>query len=151
MQKSYCYTTGASVGIRKQNVRANVKVMEFQSLRIFSCILVLLIILIKPLATKLTTGMHPVTVAPLVNFYTPVFRRNVLWYGDVRPSVRSSVRPGLRPGLHWSVIIFCTFLLYALMDWAEILHVTYFLWTFDQARVSSISVKFCRSYAPFGT
>ena len=25
-----------------------------------------------------------------VNFYTPVFRRDVLWYGDVRPSVRPS-------------------------------------------------------------
>ena len=35
-----------------QNVRANVKVMEFQSLCIFSCILTLLIILIKPLPTK---------------------------------------------------------------------------------------------------
>ena len=27
------------------------------------------------------------------SFYTPVFRRDVLWYGDVRPSVRVSVRP----------------------------------------------------------
>ena len=35
-----------------QNVRANVKVMEFQSLCIFSCILTLLIILIKPPTTK---------------------------------------------------------------------------------------------------
>ena len=35
-----------------QNVRANVKVLEFQSLCIFSCILSLLIILIKPLTTK---------------------------------------------------------------------------------------------------
>ena len=26
------------------------------------------------------------------NFYTPVFRRDVLWYGAVRPSVRPSVR-----------------------------------------------------------
>ena len=33
-------------------IRANVKVMEFQSLCIFSCILTLLIILIKPLTTK---------------------------------------------------------------------------------------------------
>ena len=38
-------------------------------------------------------------------FYTPVFRRDVLWYGDVRPSgspsvrlsVRLSIRPTLRP------------------------------------------------------
>ena len=39
-----------------------------------------------------------------VSFYTPVFRRDVLWYGDVRPcgspSVRLSVRPSVRPGLH---------------------------------------------------
>ena len=34
-----------------------------------------------------------------VPFYTPVFRRDVLWYGDVRPSVRPSVRPGLRPSV----------------------------------------------------
>ena len=41
----------------------------------------------------------------LRHFCTPVFRRDVLWYGDVRPglhpsdspSVRPSVRPGLRP------------------------------------------------------
>ena len=60
MQKSYCYTpgvrvgvrVGVSVGVRMQNVRANVQVMEFQSLCIFSCILTLLIILIKPLTTK---------------------------------------------------------------------------------------------------
>ena len=32
------------------------------------------------------------------NFYTPVFRRDVLWYGDVRPSLRPSVRPvSVRP------------------------------------------------------
>ena len=42
----------------------------------------------------------------LMNFYTPVFRRDVLWYGDVRPSVRVSVRP--------SVTVFRTFLLHAL-------------------------------------
>ena len=52
------------------------------------------------------------------NFYTPVFRRDVLWYGDVRPSgspsdsprptLRQSVRPGLRPP------VFRTFLIHAL-------------------------------------
>ena len=64
MQKSYCYTPGVrvrvrvrvgvsvGVGVRMQNVRANVKVMEFQSLCNFSCILTLLIILIKPFTTK---------------------------------------------------------------------------------------------------
>ena len=35
-------------------------------------------------------------------FYTPVFRRDVLWYGDVRPGLRPSVRlsvrsPSVRP------------------------------------------------------
>ena len=35
-----------------QNVRANVKVLELKSFCIFSCILSLLIILIKPLTTK---------------------------------------------------------------------------------------------------
>ena len=50
MQKSYCYTpsvgVGARVGVRMQNVRANVKVLEFKSFCIFS------FILIKPLTTK---------------------------------------------------------------------------------------------------
>ena len=32
-------------------------------------------------------------------FYTPVFRRDVLWYGDVRPGLH----PGLRPSVHPSV------------------------------------------------
>ena len=50
-----------------------------------------------------------------------------------------------------SVTVFRTFLLHTLTYWAEILYVTFFLWTFDQVRVSSISVNFCWSYAPFGT
>ena len=76
MQKSYCYTPGVSVGVgvrvgvrvgvHMQNVRANVKVLKFKSFCIISCILTLLVILIKPLQQKLTTGAHPVTVAPLV-------------------------------------------------------------------------------------
>ena len=45
-----------------------------------------------------------------VPFYTPVFRRDVLWYGDVRPSVRPSGSPSIRP----SVTVFRTFLLHAL-------------------------------------
>ena len=45
-----------------------------------------------------------------VRFYTPVFGRDVLWYGDVRP--------GLRPP------VFCTFLLHGSTYWAEILHMT---------------------------
>ena len=30
-------------------------------------------------------------------FYTPVFRRDVLWYGDVRPGLRPSDSPSVRP------------------------------------------------------
>ena len=56
VQKSFCYTPGLRIRVRVsvhvQNVRANVKVMEFQSLCIFSCILTFLIILIKPLTIK---------------------------------------------------------------------------------------------------
>ena len=50
MQKSYCYTPG--IGVHMQNVGANVNVLKFQSFCIFSCILSLLTILIKPLTTK---------------------------------------------------------------------------------------------------
>ena len=46
----------------------------------------------------------------------------------------------IRRGLHPSVTVFHTFLLHALTYWAEILHVTFFLWTFDQVQVSSIFV-----------
>ena len=54
MQKSYCFTPGVGVcvsigvhvsvgvGVHMLNVRANVKVMEFLSICIFSCILTLL-------------------------------------------------------------------------------------------------------------
>ena len=52
-------------------------------------------------------------------FYTPVFRRDVLWYSDVRPGLRPSARP--------SVTVFRTFLLHALRYWAEILYIT-LLW-----------------------
>ena len=38
-----------------------------------------------------------------VHFYTPVFRRDVLWYGDVRPSVHPSVRPSVRVSVRPSV------------------------------------------------
>ena len=47
--------------------------------------------------------------------------------------------------------VFRTFLLHALIYWAEILHMTLFYCTSDQVRVSSICVNFCGSYAPFGT
>ena len=32
-----------------------------------------------------------------MHFYTPVFRRDELWYGDVRPTLRLSVRLSVRP------------------------------------------------------
>ena len=56
------------------------------------------------------------------SFYTPVFRRDVLWYGDVRPSIRPSVRVSVRP----SVTVFRTFLLHALTYFSEILCITFF-------------------------
>ena len=58
MPKSYRYTPGIGVsvsirvGIHIQNVRANVKVYEFQSFCISSCILAMFILLIKSLTTK---------------------------------------------------------------------------------------------------
>ena len=68
------------------------------------------------------TGSYQNGVKPKIDvtFYTPVFRRDVLWYGDVRPSVHPSVRPGLRPA------VFRTFLLHPLTYGAEILHMTLF-------------------------
>ena len=51
---------------------------------------------------------------------------------------------------YWKYTVFRTFLLHALTYWAEILHLTLFYCTTDQVSVLSISVNFCRSYAPFG-
>ena len=36
-------------------------------------------------------------------FYTPVFRRDVLWYGDVRPGLPPGLRPSVRPSVRLSV------------------------------------------------
>ena len=52
---------------------------------------------------------------------------------------------------YWKYTVFRTFLLHALTYWDEILHMTLFYCTTDQVWVSSICVKFCGSYAPFGT
>ena len=60
--------------------------------------------------------------SPLPSFYTPVFRRDVLWYGDVRPSgspsdspsIRLSVHPTLRPSVRVSVRPFSTLFSYML-------------------------------------
>ena len=53
-------------------------------------------------------------------------------YNCMAMSVRVSVCP--------SVTVFRTFLLHVLTYWAEILYVTFFLWTFDQVLVSSINI-----------
>ena len=48
----------------------------------------------------------------IIPFDTPVFRRQVLWYGAVRPSVRPSVRPTVSTKKHrckWQIFFkFCT-------------------------------------------
>ena len=51
---------------------------------------------------------------------------------------------------YWKCTVFRTFLLQALTYWAEIFHMTLLHCT-DQVRVSSLCVKFYRSYAPFVT
>ena len=58
--------------------------------------------------------------------------------------------PFLTPNCY-KYAVFRTFLLHTLTFWAEILHMTLFYCTTEQVRVSSISVNFCWSYAPFGT
>ena len=47
---------------------------------------------VKFLKRWLYSGERQWPFGPLV-YYTPVFRRDVLWYGDVRPSGSPSVRP----------------------------------------------------------
>ena len=52
---------------------------------------------------------------------------------------------------YWQYTVFRSFLWHALTYCAEILHTTLFYCTTDEDRVSSISLIFCRRYAPFGT
>ena len=52
---------------------------------------------------------------------------------------------------YWQYRVFRSFLWHVLTYCAEILHTTLFYCTTDQVIVSSISVNFCTSYAPFGT
>ena len=68
-------------------------------------------------ATKQLYKWYFPSVCPSVRlsvtpFYTPVFRRDVLWYGAVRPSVRPSVRPTVSTKKHrckWRIFFkFCT-------------------------------------------
>ena len=66
-------------------------------------------------------------------FYTPVFRRNVLWYGDVRPSVRVSVRPSVRHSFpHFSPTCF------DILIWNFVYH-----FIFMHVRSSSNAINFC--------
>ena len=68
-------------------------------------------------------------------FYTPVFRRDVLWYGDVCPGLR----PGLRVSIRPSVKVLRTF--------------SYMLWHIEQKFYMSLSsdehsIKFeCRQFS----
>ena len=54
-------------------------------------------------------------------YYTPVFRRNVLLYGDVRSGLRPTLRPSVRPSVRPPV--FHTFPQHALTYWADMLYV----------------------------
>ena len=50
------------------------------------------------------TGLHTKQLQiRMLHFYTPVFRQDVLWYGDVRPSGSPSVRLSVRPSVRLSV------------------------------------------------
>ena len=53
---------------------------------------------------------HDTKVGNHATFYTPVFRRDVLWYGDVRPSVRLSVR--VRGGKFFNFRLFIEFFIH---------------------------------------
>ena len=66
----YCYTPGVSVGVCMQNVRANVKVLEFQSFCIFFFLHFNFVYHSNkaPYNKKFTAVAHPVTVTPLVLF-----------------------------------------------------------------------------------
>ena len=56
IEEEILLSPGVSVHICILNVRANVEVLEFQSFCIFSCILILFMILIKLLTTKANGG-----------------------------------------------------------------------------------------------
>ena len=66
-------------------------------------------------------------------FYTPVFRRDVLWYGDVRPSVRPSGSPSVRHSFpHFSPTCFDIFF------WNFVYH-----FIFMHVRSSSNAINYC--------
>ena len=99
------------------------KVLEFKSFCIFSCILIMLIILIKPLTTKAydrrasgdcgTSGISQFLYARLQT------GRIMVWWcpsgsPSVRPSVRLSVRPSDSPSVRVSVRPFSALFSYML-------------------------------------
>ena len=57
-------------------------------------------------------NIYSIDTVSIPFYYTPVFRRDVLWYGAVRPSVRPSVRPTVSTKKHrckWRIFFkFCT-------------------------------------------
>ena len=68
-------------------------------------------------------------------YYTPVFRRDVLWYGDVRPSVRVSVHPSVRPSVRHSFPHFSP--CFDIMIWNFVYH-----FIFMHVRSSSNAINF---------
>ena len=70
-------------------------------------------------------------------------RRDVLWYGDVRPSGS--------PSLLLRTSVFHTVLLHAWNWRIELKLCIWLCFNVLQVWVSSICFNFCRSYAPFGT
>ena len=52
-------------------------------------------------------------------FYTPVFRRDVLWYGDVRPGLRPSIHPSVRLS-QFSALF--SFICFVILSWNFVYH-----------------------------
>ena len=78
------------------------------------------------------------------NFYTPVFRRDVLWYGDVRPSVRPGLRPSVRHSFpHFSPTCF------EILSWNFVYH---FIMMHVRASSNAINFRqFLMELCPFLT
>ena len=56
-----------------------------------------------PMAHTVKVSVGVLLQCPSVRFYTPVFRRDILWYGDVCPGLQPSLCLGFRPGLWVSI------------------------------------------------
>ena len=63
----------------------------------------------------------------------PVFRRDVLWYGDVRPSVRPCLRPSVTVFRHFSPTCF------EILSWNFVYH-----FIMMHVRASSNAINFCQ-------